>query len=64
MSPIFTTFVTSIVSTVAVPYLEKRFHISIPASDQTAVTAGCVGAATASAHWIHLKLATLFRRKR
>lgn len=63
MSPVFTTFVTSIVSTIAVPYLEKRFHINLPADEQTAMTAGCVGALTASAHWIHDKIHSLSRRR-
>lgn len=66
MSPIFTTFLTSLLSTIAVPWAEKHFHINLPADEQTAMTAGAVGACTASAHWLHTKIARLFapHRKR
>jgi hypothetical protein len=64
MSPIWTTFATSLVSTLAVPYLEKKYGTSLPkldATQQAALTAGAVGALTASAHWFHN---TIFPHKR
>jgi hypothetical protein len=59
MSPIWTTFFTSLVSTIAVPYLEKKYGTSLPkldATQQAALTAGAVGSMTAAAHWLHVKL--------
>jgi hypothetical protein len=56
MSPVFTTFLTSLLSTIGVPILEKHFHVTLPATEQTALTAGAVGVATASAHWLHTRL--------
>jgi hypothetical protein len=59
MSPVWTTFLTSLISTLAVPYLEKKYGTQLPkmdATEQAALTAGAVGALTASAHWLHVKL--------
>jgi hypothetical protein len=59
MSPIWTTFFTSLISTLAVPYLEKKYGSSLPkldATQQAALTAGAVGALTATAHWLHTTL--------
>jgi hypothetical protein len=56
MNPIYTTFLTSLLSTIGVPMAEKHFNITLPVAEQTALTAGCVGAATAAAHWLHVKL--------
>jgi hypothetical protein len=60
MSPIFTTFLTSIIATIAVPWAETHFHITVPADQKTALQAGAVGIATASAHWLHVKIGRLF----
>lgn len=53
MSPVWTTFLTSLVSTILVPYLEKRYGLKLPTMEQTTLTAGAVGATTATAHWLH-----------
>jgi hypothetical protein len=64
MSPIFTTFMTSLLSTIGFPYLEKALHLSFHANEQTAITAGFVSTATAAAHWIHTRLSRPRRRRR
>ena len=59
MSPVWTTFITSMVSTMAVPWLETKYGSSLPKFDttqQAALTAGAVGALTATAHWLHNRL--------
>jgi hypothetical protein len=56
MSPVWTTFITSMLSTLAVPYLEKKYGLKLEATQQAAITAGAVGALTASAHWLHTSL--------
>lgn len=59
MSPVWTTFITSMVSTLAVPWLETKYGSQLPKFDttqQAALTAGAVGSITAAAHWLHVKL--------
>jgi hypothetical protein len=63
MSPIFTTFLTSLLATIGVPWAEKHFNITLPPTEQTTLTAGCVGAVTAAAHWMHVKVFTRRRHR-
>jgi len=58
MSPIVTTFLTSMLSTIGVPWLEKKYGLHLPPEQQTMITAACVGIATASAHWFHTRVFT------
>lgn len=60
MSPVWTTFITSMVGTIAVPWLETKYGSSLPKIDDTqkaAITASAVGGLTAAAHWLHTRLA-------
>jgi len=65
MSPVWTTFITSMVSTMAVPWLESKYGSSLPKLDSTQLTAlqaGAVGGLTATAHWLHNRLAPHHRK--
>jgi len=53
MNPIWTTVITSLVSSVLIPALEKWLGVSLPQDVQLGLNGALIGAATGAAHYVH-----------